>query len=356
MNHIEVQSLLTPYGYDESYWVIDGKSLPEYLNMWCGELQDGYLGTIKSFLGLCPAWSKELNWQGDIRFVWNLIDMDSTILPLLVCEDDLDFSCIVIVVETEKTKDFVYWNRVGYVRHENEDFEEEKKSGILNLESYSDEDWVKYGDNIALEEVGSDKWEAWISKNWDEELYRRRMNYTLAYYQSEGNIGWLKDTNWVFDRYEYDCMVKDFFELETIRKLQNLSTDLVLDIKDCTELLADLTLNGKEVLENHLNDYSEILLHLLAGELVTEPLIDLLENHMEKKQTIYLYCLVIEIMWKNGDEAVKNVVDVTVLERISDDEKVWKSFGRFISDEFKTYINAEVLRWNLMMGCVNPLL
>ena len=54
-------------------------------------------------------------------------------------------------------------------------------------------------------------------------------------------------------------------------------------------------------------------------------------------------------MWKLGDEAVRNVVDVTILERLSDDDSVWQRFGGFISDEFKCYINQEILSSNLMM-------
>ena len=91
MNHIEVQSIQTPYGYKENFWVIDGKELPEYLNMWASESQDAYLKSIDSFFGLCPAWSKELDFKGDIRFVWKLVGMDSAVLPLFLCEDDLDF-------------------------------------------------------------------------------------------------------------------------------------------------------------------------------------------------------------------------------------------------------------------------
>lgn len=58
--------------------------------------------------------------KGDVRFMWKVISMDSAVLPLLLCEEDLDFSCIVIVGEVEKTKDFVCWNRIGYVLHDNE--------------------------------------------------------------------------------------------------------------------------------------------------------------------------------------------------------------------------------------------
>lgn len=61
-------------------------------------------------------------------------------------------------------------------------------------------------------------------------------------------------------------------------------------------------------------------------------------------------------MWKYGDDAVKNVVDVTILERLSDEEIIWERFGLFISKEFKNYINEEVLKFNLMMDKVKPLL
>lgn len=127
MNHIMVKDMATQYGYKENYWIIDGKSLPEYQTIWADEVEDDYVKSMHPFLGLCPAWSKELEWKGDIRFVWKLIEMDSVVLPLLLCPDDLDFSCIVIVAEVEKTKDYVYWNKIGYVSHANEDFKVEKE-------------------------------------------------------------------------------------------------------------------------------------------------------------------------------------------------------------------------------------
>ncbi len=67
----------------------------------------------------------------------------------------------------------------------------------LCTEAYTDEDWEKYGDNIALEKVDSEYWLQWVSDNWAEELYRRRMNYTLPYYKSEGSITWFADTDWI---------------------------------------------------------------------------------------------------------------------------------------------------------------
>lgn len=311
MNHIEVQSIQTPYGYKEKFWVIDGKALPEYLNMWASESQDAYLKLIDSFFGLCPAWSKELDFKGDIRFVWKLVGMDSAVLPLLLCADDLDFTCIVIVVEVEKTKDFVYWRRIGYVLHENEDFE--------------------------------------------EELYRRRMNYTQPFYQEEGNVCWIKSVERVFDKYEYDEMVKCFWEMKTMNQLQNFADNDVLNIQKCANMLADLTPDGRIILEEHVKDFNEILLHVLAGDLVTEPLIDLFMHHMDRKMEIQIYCNAIEVMWKNGDDEVVNVVDVTILERLSDEACVWQRFGTFLSEEFRNYVNNEVLSFNLMMGGVKLL-
>ncbi len=358
MNHIKIEKVVTQYGYDEDYWSIDGKILPKYLDECISESNDTYINKIGTFDGLCPAWSKELDFKGDVRFVWELIQRESAVLPVLLCPDDLDFSCIVIVVEVDKTKDFVYWNRIGYVTHKNEDFEEEKRSGILCLEAYTDEDWDKYDDNIALESTTSHFWEEWISKNWEEELYRRRMNYTLPYYEKEGNVCWFQDLNWCFARDEYEVMVREFWERKTLEKLQNLliqDNNRKLNVEECANLFAEMTIEGRTQLQEHIKDYNEILLHILAIDMFSEPLIDLLKVYTEKTRLIDVYITVIEVLWKKGDDAVRNVVDVTILERLSDEDNVWKKFGGLISDEFKRYINEEVLDFNLMMCGVKPL-
>lgn len=299
---------------------------------------------------------QRLNWEGDIRFVWSVIGMDSAVLPLLLCEEDLDFSCIVIVAEVEKTKDVVCWNRIGYVLHEKEDFEEEKKNGILNTYVYSPEDWEQYGGNIALEKVDSPLWKQWISAHWEEELYRRRMNYTLPFYQTEGNIQWIKNVRWEFPRGEYEEMVNQFREVEIMKELQRFGINDVMSVIDCANMMAELTLDGRQKLEGHRKDFDGILLHVLAGELVTEPFINLLKFYPDRQRTAQMYCEAIEVMWKNGDKEVKNVVEITILERLSDEERVWERFGMFISDEFKNYINKEVLPTNLMMAGVKSLI
>lgn len=344
MNHIKIKNITTPYGYEELHWLIDGKSLPEYLEEWKTEFDEKTMHYVKTFCDLCPAWTKELDWYGDVRFVWKLIEKDSSILPVLLCPDDLDFSCIVMVVEVERNNDFVYWNQIGYVIHANEDFREEKEKGILDLEAYSDRDWDMYGDNIACADVDSEEWRQWISENWDEELYRRRMNYTYPHYQKEGSVCWIHEMNWVFARDEYDRITEEFWKYETLSQLNKFQRKNKITVRECAHLLSSLTRDGKELLTEHIYDYGEILLHLFASEQVGEPLVELLDDGPEDKTAILIYCRAIEIMWRYGNDVVVNVVDVTLLERLSDKSEVWERFGSYISDDFKNYINDSVLK------------
>ena len=204
MNHIMVKRIRTVYQYEEEYIHIDGISLPAYAEKFVKEAGDQAMERFGSLMGLCPAQSKDLLWEGERRFIRVLLArMEPTVVPILVCEEDLDLSCIVFVVSVRKEGAFVYWDKLGYVSHEKEDLQKELKCGILHLSSYSEEDWLKYGDNIAWADTGSEEWKKWISENWEEELFRRRMNYTLPYYEDEQNIIWLKQTDWIFSREEY---------------------------------------------------------------------------------------------------------------------------------------------------------
>jgi hypothetical protein len=73
---------------------------------------------------------------------------------------------------------------------------------------------------------------------------------------------------------------------------------------------------------------------------VGEPLVELLKRN-NICAYVEIYCRTIELMWRYGDDAVKNVVDVTVLERLSDD--------------FKKYINEELLKGNIVMFLVGKI-
>ena len=112
--------------------------------------------------------------------------------------------------------------------------------------------------------------------------------------------------------------------------------------------------NEKTYLE-HVQDHGELLQHVFYFETINIPLSELLKKNRDVP-LIEKYCTVIEYMWQNGDESVKDVVDVTILEGLSDDPEVWQNFGQYISLDFKTYINEELLKWNSAgMGGVEKL-
>ena len=201
MNTLEIKRLKIPSDYETAVFVIDGRPLYEYLNEWVNG--DEQLLDKPDMLAIC--WTDDYDFEGDSRFMKFVLAQDKAITPILSCPDDFDFSCSVVVADVEKHDDVVIWRRIGSVNHSKEDFEEEKLS-------YTDEDREKYGDNIALEEVDSRAWHDWIGKNWTEELYRRRINYTYPKYQDEENIDWIAECNFVFNRKDYDRLVESCYE------------------------------------------------------------------------------------------------------------------------------------------------
>lgn len=203
MNHIKIEN--------NEYFYIDNKCITEYLD----EYIKTSLSKFDSLQGLLPAWSGNLVSEWDNDFIWELIDSNEELnVPILVCEDDCDFSCVVIVIHIRKEHDKVCWDRIGKVNHSNWKLEDEQKNGILCLSSYTDDDWKKYGDNIAKVQYDSDEYWEWVGENLYEEHIRRLHNYLKPYMQKEENIEWIKDVNWEFDAEEYENMVKKYREIK----------------------------------------------------------------------------------------------------------------------------------------------
>jgi len=103
------------------------------------------------------------------------------------------------------------------------------------------------------------------------------------------------------------------------------------------EKLIEIFPEKYDVLHEHYHDYNELLGHVFFSEAINIELFDLLLLN-RNNETIKKYCDFIEEMWLMGDETVRNIVDVTILERLSDGNKVWVNFGNYISNEFKDYI------------------
>ena len=212
-NQIEIQNVDTPYSYKQNMWMIDGKPLTAYLEAMVKEGACEKLAVHKGTLsGLCPAGSGHMLFSYEREFVWELFNLDENIcVPVLICEDDLDFSCIVIVVKVRKTEKLVYWDYLGYLNHWDEKTAE--KYGILCTESYTKEDWQEYGGTMAWETPGSSLWKQWINSHWEEEQKRRYANYVKPYLRSESCAEKIGDLNFCFERTEYEKCVKQAEEL-----------------------------------------------------------------------------------------------------------------------------------------------
>ena len=111
----------------------------------------------------------------------------------------------------------------------------------------------------------------------------------------------------------------------------------------------------KEYMDNkENNDYStkNVIYHVLFANITSLSKEALKSgNKIEFKK----FCEFVEKMWQNGDDYVANIVDVTILESLSDDEDIWKEFGDNISNEFKKYINEDLSSWNCVMWNVSEL-
>lgn len=215
MNHIEVKQIKTCYDYQEDYWVIDGTPITSCLDRH----KPDRLSAFGSLLGLLPAWSGKLIWQWENDFVWELVDSQEALnVPILVCEDDQDLSCIVIVAHIRKEKTAVYWDKIGVLDHLNIDAHKYNQSGILCLEAYTDRDWKIYGSNIALARYGSSEYWKWVGENCYEEHIRRLRNYLKPYMREETNIEWFWMTNWAFEPDDYGAMVAQYRRLKRQRE------------------------------------------------------------------------------------------------------------------------------------------
>ena len=89
---------------------INGERLDEYIT---NHVSNDYRGLIPSLLDF---YSKDYEpSKREKEFVWAQIKLDEKIkiLPILLCPDDFDFSCTVVVVEVISEIDTVIWNRIG---------------------------------------------------------------------------------------------------------------------------------------------------------------------------------------------------------------------------------------------------
>ena len=103
---------------------IDGSWLDEKLEeLYPG---NGYKGTVPTLL----FW---MEIEEERKLVWKRIlpkNGEKTICPILMCPDDADFSCTIILAEIENTGSTIKWNKIGI--DQTKEFETEKISTTVN--------------------------------------------------------------------------------------------------------------------------------------------------------------------------------------------------------------------------------
>jgi len=167
---------------------------PAFKNLWCAWLLD----------------DARKAWEQDGSYIWNLIENKQACnLPILLCADDMDFYCDIVVAQVRYEADVVIWEKIGFVTGAL-DKEQWKRSGIQNIEKWSEKDWEWYGETLAHLDVDDKAWEEWWSANWLEEENRRLWNYYHPYFNDDSNIQWLEVESVSFLAKEYDACVAAF--------------------------------------------------------------------------------------------------------------------------------------------------
>ena len=145
----------------------------------------------------------------ELLYVKELVEKKiSCNFPLLICGDDCDFSCTIVVVKVEYSENTVKWNKFGTVKKDVNFWENYRNSGIRKIENWTDNDWKKY-DSIAYDLLYDENFfDEWCSENWNEEVYRRTWGYYHKYFNDDNNINWISDINFRFELNNYvSCFI-----------------------------------------------------------------------------------------------------------------------------------------------------
>ena len=132
--------------------------------------------------------------------------IEDEIVPVLVCPDDPELDCLVLVAYIRKDTDFIYWDRIGRVILPNRD-EASKEwllSGYKCKDLFSEEKCQVFGPETPVDIMEDEEADDWIYSHGREEFCRRYTNFFRKYYRQPNSIKWLSDVNWRFERKQYE--------------------------------------------------------------------------------------------------------------------------------------------------------
>ncbi|QIK69130.1 hypothetical protein G7062_02010 [Erysipelothrix sp. HDW6C] len=192
MNQIE-KGTITEYNQEISMPYIDGEPLNIHLSKQTSD---------KSLAQLWSAW-EGLNNVNEQAYIKQLLcyQIDG-IVPILICPDDMDLSCITIVADVKSTNNTVYWKRVGVLKAKNWSNQKWVSSGIRNTTRWSNEQFQSL-DYLRLLDKENPEWDQWICANWPYEESMRLWNYHFVYMNNQENIEWYDVPSFEFNRLSY---------------------------------------------------------------------------------------------------------------------------------------------------------
>jgi len=82
----------------------------------------------------------------------------------------------------------------------------------------------------------------------------------------------------------------------------------------------------------HLKKYGELLGHVFFGGVINQPLSHLLLKNKDKT-TLLKYIDFIETMYSSGNDSVQNIVEVTILAYLGDNDTVLKHACSYFSED-----------------------
>ena len=93
----------------------------------------------------------------------------------------------------------------------------------------------------------------------------------------------------------------------------------------------------KEDVEEHLEDFHEIYLHLIFGDIFNPYLLNLLDDPQDNRLELIKASELIEYMSKL-DISIQEVVVTTVLERLLDDREKFTLFSEIAGEQTRQFI------------------
>ena len=107
-----------------------------------------------------------------------------------------------------------------------------------------------------------------------------------------------------------------------------------MNLQECIVAFLENFPEHEQTYHEHIDFCEELLGHVFFGDSINLPLTQLLRENIDI-ETIQKYINFIDYMYATGDEAVKNIVVVTILEYLGDNKKVLENAFRFFSEDLR---------------------